>query len=158
MVYTTPKEVMEAVFDKQQISAILTVYRNEHAGRYTNEEKEEKAKEWFVKPTHFAYLCYDIESLRRKSKAKCLQSAAKWTLALEQSLLVTKVLPERVEANNKRVKALQAKLHELQEETKQATELDHRLRQYCHVLNGMEFPEDKMPDDSTYDLIWLEKI
>ena len=159
MVFATPKEVMEAVFDKKQISVILTVYRNDrHAHHCTNEEKEEKAKEWFVKPTGFDDLCFYIEYLRKQSKAKCMQSSGKWILALKQSLLVTKVLPERVEANNKRVKVLQAKLNELREGTKQAAELDDRLRHSSYALTTVEFPEDEMPDDMMYDLICLKKI
>lgn len=145
MPYVTRMQVMEAVFSKQQISAIMTMRRNDY---WSKESKDTEAQMWATRLVLLHDAIGTIEHYRGKAKAKCLKSDDKW-----RSRLVTTDFWQQQEATAQYTNIL---LNRLQSEINTAASMletkannnDEQIagiREFALKLREIELPRDHMP-------------
>lgn len=149
MPYVTPMQVMEAVFSKQQISAIMTMRRNDYSVRsYLNdrEHRDLEAKSWAAFAIPIQEAIGKIEHYRDRAEAKCLKSDDKW-----RGRLVKTQFWQQQEANAQYTNRL---MHRVQGEIEAAAsalemkaddEKNDGIRWFALKLRGIELPRDDMP-------------
>jgi hypothetical protein len=134
MPFVTPKQVMEAVFNKTQQSAIMTMVRH-----HCHDEK------WQDTPVDLSDAMYDVEKYRSKSTAKCLTTDARW-----RARLITtdfwRMQAANMQWNNDNAQRLERQLTNIQRLFTEAAKRDPRLNEALLRLQAIRIPVDRMPD------------